>query len=243
MEVSPLNKADGRSLINMVPHCLKKAFSSLSEEDFGFTEERYEREYGRVDTATNLLRIAFWREYETAQANMRKMGIDAIAFGCGMLVGQVRSTLSNRTDLRWVLIPPLSYENFLDEALSFGLNRLRKDILGAKIYDEEGRLDVRAADLLLKAVAFIDMRRNGMPTSRSENVHVISRTSDLKSITSQKSLKEIDARIKELESRGVVDRAKAVVEMDMASSSSPSSLAPVIPAIGYPSVSSKEEEY
>lgn len=247
MEISPLDRSNGRSLVNMVPMALRKVFRELGEEDFGYTEEGYEREYGRVDASTNLLRIAFWREYEIAQSQMRQMGMEGIAFGCGMLVGQVKKTLSNRSDLRWVLIPPLSYENFLDEALAFGLQRLRKDILGAKIYDDEGRLDVKAADLLLKAVAFMDMRKNGAIKQRIESVsHTINHTAGQEmGIGTKRTLREINERIEELERKGVVGRAREMAKevVDVSEDRSIRVLdAPMVKG-PYPDVGDKPEGY
>ena len=221
MTHGPLSKSDPRSIFNLSPRELQVFLDAhVTELDLEQTEESYVTTHGITpDPLVNRIRIEFWREYDRAQSQLRKIELSNIALGTGTPTNRVLSLLSKRHNICWVLIPPGTYENFLDEALQFGLTRLRKDILGANLYttvidkagDAHTVMDHKAAELLLKAVAFLDMRKHGGIVSK--NLHVIKSANDLKGvIPSMTSIEDIDKRIKELEQKGIVDHAMGVLD-------------------------------
>ncbi len=173
-----------RTLRDLLPREIQKQYDLLPAEEIGMREEEFERKYGRVD-------------------------IFNVAFRCGAPVAHVMRTLSTGSKLLWCLIAPGTYDSFLDEALEFGLMRVRRDILDAPIYDAEGNFNTKAADLLLKAVAFFDMRKNGGILNK--NLHIVRNEKDLKTLTAGRSIKDIEERIRELEQKGVVDKALGIV--------------------------------
>lgn len=207
---TPFDKENPRALINLLPRDLQKHLLAIDEGDYGIREEEFERKYGRVDIFTNRVRIEFWREYEMAQQEFRHMSLENIAFRCGSPTSHINKVLTTGSKLLWTLIPPSSYENFLDEALEFGLMRVRRDILDAPVYNADGNFDTKAADLLLKAVAFFDMRRNGGIVQKS--VQIVKHQNELKTLTSGRTIKDIEERIKELEAKGVVNRALGITD-------------------------------
>lgn len=214
-------QTDPRSLYNLVPKDLQKAVETLLPADFEATEETYFSDPANprdLDPQVNRIRMEFWKEYDRATVQKRRMDLAAIAIGSGMQATLLKHMLSKRANMAWVIIQPGTYESFLDEALSYGLTRLRRDILGASlmttIIDKAGDshqvMDHKAADLLLKAVAFLDMRKNGGIVNKSLHVH--KRADELKPYTQQPSMEELDKRIAELEEKGVVDKAIGIID-------------------------------
>jgi len=236
--MTPLSKTDPKSLYNLCPMDLRRLMDShVTQEDFGKSEDDYVAEYGKYpDPLLGRIRNEFWREYDLAQGGMRPINMGNIASRVGMPATRVLSMLDRKHAMAWLMIPPGTYESFLDEALLFGLQRVRRDILGANLmtikYDSDGKsyetLDHKAAELLLKAVAFLDMRKNGGIVSK--NLHVIQSAKDLHSIATPKSIEDIDRRIKELEEKGVIDHAIGVIDAHTHRASTPPEV--YVPGIG-----------
>lgn len=199
-----LDKQSARGLYNLMPPDAQIGVDKIHADWLDATEEELERTV-KPTALTNRLRHAFWREYEMAQSALRKMSIHNIAINMGIPAPTIAAHLRNPRVVIWVIQPPSSYDNYLDEALEFGLRRMRNDILTMNIYDSAGQIEVKKADLLLKAIAFIDMRKNGGIVSK--NLHIHESRRDFKKITQEMSLKDIEEKIKELESKNVIKDA------------------------------------
>jgi len=138
---------------------------------------------------------------------LSKMSIRGIiGFLDGLPTIHVRDALSTPTSLAWILCPPASYDNMLEEALARGLSRIN-EILELPFYDSSGRPDSKIMELVLKATAFLDVRKHGMPTQRMESTATVNTLNvsvtkkDLKQLGSHSSIKEIDEKIKQLENK------------------------------------------
>lgn len=160
----------------------------------------------QVDAFTNRYRLAFWQEYERAQTQVERMDLSRISMTMGVPSAYLRKQLQNPQKLAWIICPPASYSTFLEETLSFGLKRLRNDILTLPIFDSDGRVDTAAAKLILQAVAFVDMRRHGGIVQK--NIHVVQ---DAKAVKAELSLREIEDRIRELETTKTISIAHEAV--------------------------------
>lgn len=204
----PFDPSDSRSLINIIPRELRAALEAVPKEWLLLTEEEL---HGFVspEPGLNRLRLAFWAEYEAAQRSVRRMDLYAISQLTGRPSKYIVAELRGTDRMAWVLCPPASYEMFLDEALSFGMKRLREDILGMNIKDADGSVDPKKADILLKAIAFVDMRKHGGIVQK--NLHLHGSTNGMKALSRQLSEEEIDARIAELEGDGTVKNAQAAL--------------------------------
>lgn len=165
-----------RGLLARSPARLRSMIQELDREKW-FQPEAQLEVYARPDAFVNRVRMAFWNEWEKSMAYGLKIDISAIAHNANATEGHMWAVFRHAPWLMWVLTPPVSYTNFLDEALERGLSRIRS-IIDAKLGDVDptsGRLiiqDHKAAELVLKAVAFLDLRRNGGIVERSENKHV-----------------------------------------------------------------------
>lgn len=198
----PFDRNDSRSLINIMP---REAILTMERVPipFLYMSEGQLREEVNPGVRLNQIRIAFWKEYDTARAELGKMTISGmLSFLDGLPTIHVRDALQTPIKLAWILCPPASYDNMLEEALARGLGRIN-EILSMPFYDKDGETDTKVMELVLKAVAFLDIRKHGMPTQKTEqtikqlNVNVTRR--DMKKLGSHTRLEDINAKIKQLE--------------------------------------------
>lgn len=171
------------------------------------------------DPPVRKLRMAFWAEYELSASRMKKMSLNAVAHRMGMTSRHVEIALRDLWNLAFIMCPPESYENFIDEALDFSLRRLRDDVLTLPVYTPdpvtgEKILNTKVAELILKTVAFLDVRKHGMPKQRIEQITMQGKPSDfLAPQKTMKSLEDVEKRIAELEASGItIDAAKKILE-------------------------------
>jgi len=199
-------KSEPRSLYNLLPPAIQQSISKINPKLIGKTEKELEFELN-PDPFVCRLRLAFWREYEESQSKLRKMNLNALSIAMGVPSASIMAHLRMPKHIIWIITPPASYDIFLDEALSYGLRRMRNDILAMDIHGPDGLVDVKKADLLLKCVAFLDMRKNGGIVQRTENLNLYQK--DFKKLSSSMELKEIEEKIKQLEMKGVIEEARS----------------------------------
>lgn len=213
MQEIPYDLDDKRSLANIVPPWLRAAMEEVPRDMYFWSEEKL-RGYARADAKLNRIRLAFWAEYEEAQSELRMFNLYGITKRVGMAQSYIKELLSDVKVLPYVLLPPVTYDLFLEEALSHGLSRLR-EILDIQIVDEDGKLDHKSAEILLKATAFIDMRKNGGIVQRTMNVHAFSGSAGEKRFANQLSSGELDKKIKELEGkREYIEARRSIGQID-----------------------------
>jgi hypothetical protein len=121
------------------------------------------------------LRMSFWNEYENAITNNRKMKMARIVAGvCTDSLFKAK-ILPDLVRLAYVLSPPKDYVITVKESLDAGLDNLRA-IVTAKVTNDDGSLNAKSADIVLKAIALLDMRVKGAVIQRidqrSLNVNV-----------------------------------------------------------------------
>ena len=196
----PYDLNDPRSLYNLVPQWMRLIIHEIPKEQFFWPENKL-KENARADARLCRIRLAFWGEYEEAQASLRSFDIFGISKRCGISQHFIREFLSEPQHLAFVLCPPASYDIFLEEALQFGLGKLR-EILELPLTDPAtGAVNHKTADLVLKATAFIDMRINGGFVNKNLNLHAFKNGRDEKNFVKELSSDEIDKKIKELEDK------------------------------------------
>lgn len=111
------------------------------------------------------LRLSFWNEYENANQHNRKMVFGKIIAGVCTDTVFKRKVITDDVKLAYILCPPKDYQITVKEALDAGLDNLRA-IVSAPVLDERGHLITKAADVVLKAVALLDMRVKGAVIQR-----------------------------------------------------------------------------
>lgn len=205
------SRAEPRSLINLVPPAVSESLilSAQKREDLFSLDERSLFKLLKQDeltpTATdNRIRLAFWNEYDRAQANQKKMEMVAVFAGVCSKDYFYGRYLKHAEKVAWMVCPPSSYQVIAEEALAFGLEQLR-DILSLSVVLPNGRADVKLGELQAKIVAMLDTRVKGTITQRLEtkNMSLNISTSDtaVAKAAMAGTMDDIDLRLKELELR------------------------------------------
>jgi hypothetical protein len=202
-----LDKIDRRSVYNIVPTSIQKVIDQCDPADFDMTEKELRMKYD-PDHFVQRLRIAFWREFDHAQHELRDISVLNIAQMMGTPTSTVLSNMKQPHNLAWILCVPAGYDIIIAEAEARGFGRLR-EILDIDIFNPDGTVNHKSADLLLKAIAFVDARKNGAIVQKSLHVH--SSTREAKQFASNLTVEQLDEKIKELESRSVIKQAKDAV--------------------------------
>lgn len=195
----PFDHTNARALINICPEEVRSVLLEKMSLDLLYMNEEELTQVIHPDASLNRLRLAFWKEYETAQSQVRHMTLSNVAIQLGFTSANVARTLKTPKLLAWVLCPPASYENFLEESLMAGMRKLR-EIIGLDII-KDGEVDHKTAELILKATAFIDMRKNGGIVQKNLTVNLTKETQ--RKVMSTATLEELDLKIAELENRGL----------------------------------------
>lgn len=105
------------------------------------------------------LRMSFWTEYDNAASSGRKMKGSQV-FGGIVTNANFRVMIKDNNKVAYLLCPPTNYVVQMKEALNAGAELIRQ-MFTAKIIDDDGNLMPRAADVVLKAFALLDMRVKG----------------------------------------------------------------------------------
>ncbi len=185
----------------------------LEDLPMGFidkTPEELEAAFN-YDTLVRKIRVAFWVEYEYAVSKLHRLKMSSVARRVGMAPKHLERVFKVHENLAYITLPIESYDNFLDEALSHGLKRVREELLNIpiKYIDKHGNeaYNVKAAELLLRTVAFLDLRKHGAPKQKIENVNINGRPKEFKDLIDTTNLEAIDKRIAQLEMQGVTTEA------------------------------------
>lgn len=232
-DVVLIDEADPRAVINLLPDSFREAVKDLAFERPEYLNQdertlarlyREQRDAGLItkDAAVmgpmeNRLRVAFWLEYNRAQDNRAKMRLENICAGLCTRAYFENEILRRKTKLAWVLTPPISYTNAMEEALIYGVEKIR-DILDVELKDSKGQVNVKAAEVLLKTIQFLDQRVKGAIVqkvdTRSLVVHANtdskpkgSEPVTLESV--QKELASLEQKTQELMSGRTAPRASA----------------------------------
>jgi len=221
------DREDPRSLYNIVPRWLREAISTVDVKVM-LQDEQTLRVSASADARLNRIRLAFWAEYEEAQAMVRNVDFYQVTRKTGITATFCKQLITrNQYTLAYVLHQPVEYSQFLEEALSAGLGRLR-EILDAPMKNPSGDIDHKMAELILKATAFIDLRVHGgivekrvqITQNQNHTVHeqVFSskqdRTKSSRLLTGNSSatqLEALDAKIRELEGKQEYKDARLLI--------------------------------
>jgi hypothetical protein len=153
-------------------------------------------------TATEArIRLAFWQEYERTQMKHAfQMQVKNIYAGVCTHQHFYTRVLQRPEILAWMLMPPASYQVAMEEALNFGVERLR-EILELPIMLPNGKPDTSTASLILKTVAFLDMRVKGAIVQKNLNVNVSTDSRSIEDKIKEFSMDELDRKIARLEKK------------------------------------------
>lgn len=169
IEYSVIEPDNPNSVLNLVagiPTIMDAVCRVKDEAPDLLTCDFYEIKNKAKPTLTlSRLRQSFWQEYEAAVTGNRKMKLAKIIAGvCTEAFLKVK-VLPENEKVAFILSPPSDYLVIVKEALNAGLDTLRQ-IVGAKVIRDDGTLDTKAADTIIKAVALLDMRVKGAIVQR-----------------------------------------------------------------------------
>lgn len=146
------------------------------------------------------LKIGLWTEYHrVVSGNLDHMSIVNICSGVCSRENFYSHVISRPEILAWLLHPTTEYDRKAEEALDFGIDRLRKDILTAPILDEKGRYNPIVGSQIIQAIKFLDARVKGSPLQRVEQktLHAHAHVHKHEGVTRESLMQEM----REIESR------------------------------------------
>lgn len=204
-------RTEPRALINLVPPPIQAAMlDSLKKEPelFGLDERdlfKALRGSNRSPSPTdNRIRLAFWMEYDSSQAEGREFNIQKAYSGICNRSFFYQHYLNSPARVAWMVTAPVGYETKMEEALDYGLDRMR-EYLEIDAHAVPGKPNVKLMELQAKIVAMFDMRVRGGIVQRTENktLNVNLSTSDRKvaQATQELSMEALEKRLKELDRR------------------------------------------
>jgi len=196
-----LKKDNPRSLMNIAPQGVSELLEKMDPKLLQLSERELKLRVPE-DPQLNRLRIAFWKEYDNAQSQMRGMLWNNISRFLQLRPVSYTKYFHNPQTMAYILCPPASYDVFLEESLSHGMTRIR-EILDLPLRDEDGKVNPKVGELILKAAAFLDLRAHGGFLQKSVHAEVGMSVGGMKKLANELSLEEIDKKIKELEGAGV----------------------------------------
>ncbi len=214
-EMILLDEENPRSVINLVTETVAIHIQNVPSSMLDIGEDELRTLYGinwKPPTIDDRLRFMFWKEYDNAQSNIRKMKVSHIYAGvCSREC--FYKVIATPERFAWILCPPVDYMVGAEEALTYGLEQLR-DILTQRHTTMGGALDSKSAALKLEVVKMLDQRVKGaiIQTTKNLNVNVNAN----KGIVAPK-IEDVDKRIKELEDqlKNMNEAAPAITLMDI----------------------------
>lgn len=210
MDVLPLNTLPDRfdennphSLVNLVPPELQVRLKNISPHVFELSEDELLKHIGKSYTGkskvVSCLRMAFWYEYDMAQADLRAMRLEHILNRVATKEN-FRKLCENDYFVALLVTPPISYEVLTQEALLHGITKIR-EILDLPLLKDDGSPNAAMIDKVLRATMFLDLRVRGGITQKHEikqmNLNVGS-AQKLGADMRDMSLDEIERRIESI---------------------------------------------
>jgi hypothetical protein len=160
--VDLLSRDDPRSVINIVSaETQAHIFRAYTSRPDLFRMGEVELRRACKPTVTdNRLRLAFWNEHNLAQENGTTMRMTSVY--AGVCTRQFFETkyLSEPVNIAWMLCPPASYIIALEEIVARSQTKL-SEILDAEVVDEDGKVDVKLGELILKINVAAEARLKG----------------------------------------------------------------------------------
>lgn len=197
-EIYPFDETNPRSMINKVPPWIKKRMLNPTVKELLQKPEEELNELVKPTLTIKRLRTSFWYEYERIHRNYgrvvnKETTLSVQRMCTGICTADYFQSYVMRNDylLAYVLRPPLNYDMAMNEALTQGLGRLREILefpLYQKKFNKDGLPvcdkhtgkqvqipDVPVANLMLKTVAFLDLRIKGaIPQTINQQVKSVS---------------------------------------------------------------------
>ncbi len=188
----------------------------LDERDLYNTLRKAEQ---TPNAAVNTIRLKLWMEYERCQAGEgRRIEIFKVLGEVCRTPSFEKTILARPERAAWLLCPPTAYRMKVEEALTFGLDKLR-DILEMdcitveEVSTADGKtkkkatVNVKLGELQAKIVNMLDQRLHGAArvsveqTNRSYNLNVTASSDNVRSAVVEAVGDDLQSQIMALEAR------------------------------------------
>lgn len=209
--VLDLSVEERRNVRDMLPPYIKEAIDSIPDE-LRLMDERELRKHVKPNPSVQALRNSFWVEYARCMdrgANWMK--VSNVISGICSIEYWAQVVLKSPGLVEWVLRPPISYNRAMEEALYFGVEKIREILelpfqrksIDPKTGFDMVIVDTKVAELVLKAFMLIDTRVKGSVVQRSETktLQVNASMKEVKQAMEAESMEEIEKKLKDLRKR------------------------------------------
>ncbi len=212
-----------RSLLALVPTKWAQGFKNAHHarpELFDLDERElyvYLRANGYTPSpALNTIRLRLWLEYERCQAtDGRRVGVFNVLGEVCRSASFEKNMLARPERAAWLLCPPTSYKSKVEEALDFGISRLRdilelnpvEEVVNRKTGKITHRVNVKLGELQAKIVNMLDVRVHGAArqrieqTSRQVSFNINADARDVGAAIEGETADDLDKQLRVLEYR------------------------------------------
>lgn len=164
----------------------------------------------------NTIRLRLWLEYERCMATEgRRVGVFNVLGEVCRTSSFEKNILSRPERAAWLLCPPTSYWNKVEEALDFSLARMRdileldpiEEVVNQKTGRVTRRVNVKLGELQAKIHNMLDIRKHGAArqrieqTSRQVSLNINADARDVSDAIEGVTADDLDQKIKLLEWR------------------------------------------
>lgn len=192
-----------RSVINLVPAEVQaKIFAAYKARPdlFRMSEKQLRKEVKPTHTDSRI-RLSFWNEFNTAQEGGGSMRMSSVH--AGVCTRQFFEWyITQEHCVAWMLCPPSSYIVALEELINRSQNKL-SEILDADVVKEDGSIDVKLGELILKIHLASEARLKGAVLERREiSGKIVSENKNVNlnatvPVTEEQATKVVNALVKE----------------------------------------------
>lgn len=178
VEVEYFNEENERSLFNLVGSRIQEHMETPLVKSYLVMDEVELRKEVEPTPTINRLRISFWREYDRAQ--QLKVQMKTVNIYAGICPRETfENYLEDASYVAWMCKPPVDYINAMEEALSYGIDRMREILevsltqvesikIGKDEFEDREMFNPKAAELIIKTVALLDTRVKGAVIQKVE---------------------------------------------------------------------------
>lgn len=211
-DISIYDMDNPNSILQMVKHSKPLAQAVLkADQVLMLMDEGSLRTKLAPSAIDNRLRLAFWLEVDKCiNSNGAHQFSEQLVFA-GIVTKEVwqKKYLTNAKKMAWILTPVGNYESSMMEALETGVSQLRK-ILSAPLFDDAGKLDTKAAKIVVDVFKLLDERVRGTVVQKHQIIHQHTGSP----VAPNAPLIDIDEKLRELESQIASNEAKHGVKYD-----------------------------
>lgn len=206
--------------LSMVPETLQKPYKNIPEEYHDMTDEQLENVV-RPSQVDRLLKIKFWKEIDRITKEQREtIKVMNVYDGVCSRAYFYNNFLKDEGRVAYFYRKPITYEDMANELIEYGLQRLRNEVLPARIiFEDSGHIDSKGVKVLLELIQYLDLRTKGSVVQKhqveSKSMHVNVDAKDVGGINIQDEIKKIQMQIAQAKGAQLVEGLPERVVVDV----------------------------